>query len=69
MRLNIDRMDRHRVLAGFTKRSLARAVNVSEATIYRLFAGKSRSPGLIRKVCEAIGLPTSEAYQVGEVQS
>ena len=49
MRLNIDRMDRHRVLAGFTKRSLARAVNVSEATIYRLFAGKSRSPGLIRK--------------------
>lgn len=64
MNPNLERMDRQRILAGLTKRGLAELVGVQEGTIYRLFKGQSRSPGLIRKVCDAIGLPTHKAYQV-----
>lgn len=62
MKLNIEALEDARLLAGMTKRDLAREIGVSENTIYQLFKGKTLSPKLIKRVCEALGLETSAVY-------
>ena len=64
MKLNLKFLDEARIIAGLNKRALAREAGVSESTIYRLFEGKGRSPALVKRVCEVLGVPTRDAYGV-----
>ena len=63
MKLNIERLDQSRILAGLTKRELAKKVGVSEASIYRLFGGHTQSPRLVLNVCRTLEISTAQVYQ------
>lgn len=63
MKLNIERLDHSRILAGLTKRELAKKVGVSEASIYRLFGGHTQSPRLVLNVCRTLEISTAQVYQ------
>ena len=66
MKLNIELLERSRIILGMTKRDLAKKVGVSDATIYRLFGGRTKNPRLVLEVCRTLGVYTDRVYQKEE---
>jgi Helix-turn-helix. len=55
--VNVEAIERARILRGWTRRELANQAHVDEGTLCDLFAGRRRPVfGTLRALCRALGL-------------
>jgi transcriptional regulator with XRE-family HTH domain len=57
---DIKKLERARVIKGWTKSRIARVVGVTPAAITYVFNGRSKNARTLRNVAEALGLTVEE---------
>ena len=62
MRFNTHRLDRERLLKGWSKSTLAGKTGVNPSTISNVLAGKTSNVETLKKIADALGLEMEEIY-------
>lgn len=59
--VDVEAIDRARVLRGWTRRDLARQAHIDEGTLCDLFAGRRRPTfGTMRAICQSLDLSLAD---------
>ena len=62
--VKVDRIERARIIRGWTRRELGRAAKVDEGTLCDLFAGRRRPTfGTLRALCGALDLSLHDVLE------